>query len=389
MSAVIDIQDLWVEARSSGGDFHPIVEGVSVSVHPGEVVALIGESGSGKTTTALSAMAYSKPGCRIVGGSIKLNGRDLLELTPEERRQLRGREAAYVAQSAASAFNPAIRIGDQVIESTIIHNLMPRDEALRQAVEEHFDCPIRAVPGNHDTRRPLMQAFPFFGHGSLDALPRTFEEQSAAAQPDAPPPTRAQFAEVVGGWLLIGLDTLDDATTRQRRGDSPVEGGASGGCFDDEQDEWLRGMLERHSGLPALVFLHHPPLDRIGEGGVWSTGDLFELAGLRAFEVVVGDHATQIKAVCCGHIHAECDPAPDPGRPQRARQCLRQDAVCAGWRARTARRWPAACRCLRHPPPPQPKRISRLQVLRFDGTRMTFLAAVSLCWAATAISGAR
>jgi len=223
-----------------------------------------------------------------------------------------------------------------------------------------------------------MQAFPFFGHGSLDALPRTFEEQSAAAQPDAPPPARAQFAEVVGGWLLIGLDTLDDATTRQRRGDPPVEGGASGGCFDDEQDEWLRGMLERHSGLPALVFLHHPPLERIGEGGVWSTGDLFELAGLRAFEAVVGDHATQIKAVCCGHIHAECDPAPDPGRPQRARQCLRQDAVCAGWRARTARRWPAACRCLRHPPPPQPKRISRLQVLRFDGTRMTFLAAVSL-----------
>ncbi len=143
MSAVIDIQDLWVEARSSGGDFHPIVEGVSVSVHPGEVVALIGESGSGKTTTALSAMAYSKPGCRIVGGSIKLNGRDLLELTPEERRQLRGREAAYVAQSAASAFNPAIRIGDQVIESTIIHNLMPRDEALRQAVEmyQRLDLP--------------------------------------------------------------------------------------------------------------------------------------------------------------------------------------------------------------------------------------------------------
>ena len=61
MSAVIDIQDLWVEARSSGGSFQPIVEGVSVSVYPGEVVALIGESGSGKTTTALSAMAYSKP----------------------------------------------------------------------------------------------------------------------------------------------------------------------------------------------------------------------------------------------------------------------------------------------------------------------------------------
>ena len=143
MSAVIDIQDLWVEARSSGGSFQPIVEGVSVSVYPGEVVALIGESGSGKTTTALSAMAYSKPGCRIVDGSITLNGRDLLKLDQEERRQLRGREAAYVAQSAAAAFNPAIRIGDQVIESTAIHQLMPRDDALREAVKlyQRLDLP--------------------------------------------------------------------------------------------------------------------------------------------------------------------------------------------------------------------------------------------------------
>ena len=153
MNPVIDIQDLWVEARSSGANFHPIVEGVSVSVHPGEVVALIGESGSGKTTTALSAMAYSKPGCRIVGGSINLNGRDLLELTQEERRQLRGREVAYVAQSAAAAFNPAIKIGDQVIESTVIHDLMPRDEALRRAVEmyQRLDLP---EPGQLSNRYP-------------------------------------------------------------------------------------------------------------------------------------------------------------------------------------------------------------------------------------------
>jgi len=143
MSPVIDIQDLWVEARSSGGSFQPIVEGVSVSVYPGEVVALIGESGSGKTTTALSAMAYSKPGCRIASGRISLNGRDLLNLDQEERRQLRGREAAYVAQSAAAAFNPAIRIGDQVIESTAIHQLMPRDDALREAVKlyQRLDLP--------------------------------------------------------------------------------------------------------------------------------------------------------------------------------------------------------------------------------------------------------
>ena len=135
MDSIIKIENLWVEARSSDSAYKPIVKGVNVNVHHGEVVALIGESGSGKTTTALSALGYCKPGCRITEGSVRLNNRDLLLLSNKERRLVRGREVAYVAQSAAAAFNPAIKLGEQVIESTIIHELMPRNTALRKAID--------------------------------------------------------------------------------------------------------------------------------------------------------------------------------------------------------------------------------------------------------------
>jgi len=140
---ILNIDNLWVEGRTPDGSYRPIVKGVSVEVGRGEVVALIGESGSGKTTTALAALGYSKPGCQIVDGRVWLNKTDILSLDSEDRRHLRGREVAYVAQSAAAAFNPAININRQVTESSVIHGLMPRDQALRQAVEiyQRLDLP--------------------------------------------------------------------------------------------------------------------------------------------------------------------------------------------------------------------------------------------------------
>ena len=65
MTALLEIDDLWVEGRPPGGDFQSIVKGVSLSVNRGEVLALIGESGSGKSTICLSALAYARPGCRF------------------------------------------------------------------------------------------------------------------------------------------------------------------------------------------------------------------------------------------------------------------------------------------------------------------------------------
>jgi peptide/nickel transport system ATP-binding protein len=121
MTEVLRITDLWVEGRPPGGAYVPIVKGVSLNVAKGEVLALIGESGSGKSTISLAAMGFARPGCRIAGGQVVLNGRDIMALTPAERHVLRGDEVSYVAQSAAASFNPAIRIGPQVIEAPVWH----------------------------------------------------------------------------------------------------------------------------------------------------------------------------------------------------------------------------------------------------------------------------
>ena len=143
MSPVLEVRDLWIEGRPPGGTYRPIVKAISLEVEAGEVLALIGESGSGKTTTALATLAYVRPGCRIARGEVFLNGTDILTLDQEARRRLRGRNVAYVAQSAAAAFNPALSIGEQVTESSQIHKLMPRREASARAVElyKRLDLP--------------------------------------------------------------------------------------------------------------------------------------------------------------------------------------------------------------------------------------------------------
>ncbi|MCV2864333.1 ABC transporter ATP-binding protein [Albidovulum sediminicola] len=111
-----------------------IVHGVSFTLEKGKVLGLIGESGAGKSTIGLSSMAYGRGGVRITGGEVFVSGRDILKERPGGLRALRGREVTYVAQSAAAAFNPAKKIIDQVIETTLMHGLATRAEAEARAV---------------------------------------------------------------------------------------------------------------------------------------------------------------------------------------------------------------------------------------------------------------
>ena len=127
-------ENLQVAAVDERGGKRAIVKGVSFAIEPGEVVALIGESGSGKTTIALSLMGYARPGTEITGGHIMFGGTDIRSLGPRELRALRGRDIAYVAQSAAASFNPARTIMTQVVESAAIHEVGTREEAERKAV---------------------------------------------------------------------------------------------------------------------------------------------------------------------------------------------------------------------------------------------------------------
>lgn len=134
---LLKVTDLKIEATAYPPGEPPqditIVEGVSFALDKGRVLDLIGESGAGKSTIGLSAMAYGRGGVRITGGEVVVNGRDILRLGVRGLRKLRGAEVTYVAQSAAAAFNPAKRIMEQVIEATLEHGRASRAEAEARA----------------------------------------------------------------------------------------------------------------------------------------------------------------------------------------------------------------------------------------------------------------
>ena len=135
MNNLVEVRNLRIEATTDAGRLVEIIKGVSLDIADGEIVALIGESGSGKTTLALSLMGHVRPGCRITGGEININGSDMAALSEKQRAKLRGTDIAYVAQSAAAAFDPSSPIMEQVIEVTRIHGLMPPERARQRALE--------------------------------------------------------------------------------------------------------------------------------------------------------------------------------------------------------------------------------------------------------------
>lgn len=131
---LLEIRGLKIEGNSDGV-WHPIVKGVDLTLKRGEVLGLIGESGAGKSTIGLAAMGFARPGCRIVDGSINFDGIDLRAASEADKRQLWGARIAYVAQSAAAAFNPAHKLIDQTVETAVRDGLMTRDKAVADAVD--------------------------------------------------------------------------------------------------------------------------------------------------------------------------------------------------------------------------------------------------------------
>ena len=115
---LLEIKDLKIEGFSDEF-WHPIIKGIDVKLKRGEVMGLIGESGAGKSTLGLAAMGYTQPGCRITGGSICFDGKELVGMAEKNKRELWGTRITYVAQSAAASFNPAHRLINQTTAAKI------------------------------------------------------------------------------------------------------------------------------------------------------------------------------------------------------------------------------------------------------------------------------
>jgi peptide/nickel transport system ATP-binding protein len=293
-ASALEVDNLQVVYTVRGID-RAVLRGVSFSVAPGEAYGLVGESGCGKSTTAYSALRYLPRNGRILGGSVKVAGRDVTEMTDQELRQFRARDASMVYQDPAQAMNPTLRIGKQIVESFRLLG-QSKAEAERSALEA-----LRKVRIADPTR--VMDRFPFQLSGGMQQ--RVVIAMALACHPkllvlDEPTTgldatVEAEVLDLVrvlrnesdAAVLLIAhnlgiIRSLCDRVGVMYAG-RIVEEGASAEVFDDPQHPYTVGLLQslpRHgvrktqralvtipgtlpligTELPTCVFLDRCPL---------------------------------------------------------------------------------------------------------------------------------
>jgi peptide/nickel transport system ATP-binding protein len=135
MSAMLEVEGLRTVFFTRAGLVRA-VDDVSFTVDRGEVLAVVGESGCGKSITALSLMRLvPEPPGRIVGGSVKLDGQDLLKLAEPEMRRMRGNAISMIFQEPMTSLNPVLPVGGQIAEAVRLHQDISRSAAAGRAVE--------------------------------------------------------------------------------------------------------------------------------------------------------------------------------------------------------------------------------------------------------------
>jgi len=165
----LEVVDLRVEIDY--GNNEDIVDGISFRVGAGEVLGLVGESGSGKTTVGLAVLGHTRRGASVARGEVRIEGRDILQLAPLERQQLRGKLVSYVPQDPASSLNPALKIETQLDETLSAHGFGSSNaerrarivEALAEVLLPSDETFLRRYPhqlsGGQQQRVALAMAF--------------------------------------------------------------------------------------------------------------------------------------------------------------------------------------------------------------------------------------
>lgn len=178
-SPLLEMRHLQISATVYPPDAKPhnvtIVDDVSFTLGQGRVLGLIGESGAGKSTIGLAAMAYGRGGVHISGGDVILNGEDISDASKKELRQVRGLQVCYVSQSAAAGFNPAHRLIDQVLEATLLNRTASKADAQARAIAL-FDTLGLPDPQNIGQRYPHQV--------SGGQLQRVMTAMALCSQPD-------------------------------------------------------------------------------------------------------------------------------------------------------------------------------------------------------------
>ena len=156
---LIDIEDLRVSFFTPGGEVQA-VRGVSWFLKEGEALGIVGESGSGKSVSAYAIMRLLQSPGRVIGGTIRFNGTDMLSLSESEMRHIRGNDIAMIFQDPMTSLNPVYTVGDQLREPLKLHLNMKGKEATKRAEE------LLAMVGIPDPKRRLKQ-YPFEFSGGM------------------------------------------------------------------------------------------------------------------------------------------------------------------------------------------------------------------------------
>src|SRR5262249_47842064 len=133
--ALLEVKNLATYFATDSGEFRA-VDGVSFSLDPGRTLGIVGESGCGKSVTALSIMGLiPRPPGRIASGEILFEGADLLKLKPAEMRERRGNQISMIFQEPMTSLNPAFTVGDQIVEVILRHRAVTKQQARERAIE--------------------------------------------------------------------------------------------------------------------------------------------------------------------------------------------------------------------------------------------------------------